>query len=104
MFCRFSKLLIPWLAAAGILGATLPAFAELKARPTAVYLDRPEASVQLVITQRRNERDLDVTRDVRFEDTLPSTFWVSSSGVVSPVSEGASALLVRLGDEQLSIP
>ena len=82
-----------------------PAQAELRVSPTAIVLDRPEASQQVLVTEVNGEKLRDITRDVKYE-VVGSTSLVKADpdGLLRPLVEGTSQLIIRHGAEEARIP
>lgn len=92
-----------WLAACCVLIGicSRPAHAELRVTPPSVRLDRPEASQQLLVDDSEEQRD--VTRQVQFQVSSPAIITVDADGLIHPVSEGATTLLVRRGSAEVKV-
>jgi len=54
-----------------------------------------EARQQLPVTEIVNGREVDRTRDVQFESANPGVASVDSGGVVRPIADGSTSILVR---------
>ena len=80
------------------------AFAELRVSPATIQLDRPEAAQQLLITEIDAARRLDVTRAVTFEVLKPVIVRVDAEGLVHPLAEGSTKVVVRRGTVELQVP
>lgn len=78
--------------------------AELQVSPTAISLDRPEASQQVLVTEVEGDRRRDVTREARFEIATPAIVSISTDGLLRPATEGTTQLTVKFGDKSVSIP
>lgn len=78
--------------------------AELQVSPTAISLDRPEASQQVLVTEVEGERRRDVTREARFEIAAPAIVSISTDGLLRPATEGTTQLTVKFGDKSVSVP
>ena len=98
----FVSVALVWICSA----ARLPSHAEaqLSVSPVSVQLDRPEASQQLLVTNRIGELVRDVSREVTYEVRPPAVVVISVDGLIHPVSEGSSRIVVRLGTVELDVP
>ncbi|RPI89673.1 MAG: DUF1549 domain-containing protein [Planctomycetaceae bacterium] len=77
----------------------------LKANPERVVLDRPEATRQLLVRGLQTAGDSsDLTRSVRFTVLEPQIVRINARGVVVPVAEGRSEILVEWNDLTVRIP
>lgn len=84
---------------------TVPAAeAQISVSPQSVILDRPEGSQQLLVSVQDNESPRDVTREAKFEVRPPAVISISADGLIQPLAEGASKLVVRHGSSELEIP
>jgi hypothetical protein len=88
---------------AGLLCGTAQA-ADLQVSPTAVLLDRPEASQQILVTEVDGDRRRDVTREATLEIASTAMARISSDGLIHPLSEGTTQLTVKFGDKSLVVP
>lgn len=96
---------LPSLVLAFALTVSQPSAADIEAFPSRVVLDRPEATQQLLIRRCRPEGDLaDRTRDVDIAVLDPQIVTVTARGVVVPVTEGRTTLLVTSGNDRIQIP
>ena len=89
-----------------LLSAVLPSssFAEIKVSPAAVKLDRPEASQQLLITDMNGAKQRDATREAKFEVKPPVVVRIDADGLMEPLEEGATTVVVKVGGAQVEIP
>ena len=79
--------------------------AELRCSPPRVQLDRPERSQQLLIsTTVADGRQVDVSRQVKFEVVPDGLVTVDSRGLVRPRVEGKGELIVRHEKEEIRVP
>ncbi len=85
-------------------GLEAAAFAQLSVSPTAVILDRPELSQQLLVTDTVSSPARDVTRLVEYISSHPAVFRVSAEGQIQPLGDGTGQLTIRRGDDQLIVP
>jgi hypothetical protein len=81
-----------------------PLRAAVVVAPTAVMLDSPEATQQLLITDVTPERRLDLTRTAAYQSLNPQIATVDETGLVTPRGEGKAEILVKHGNEQLRVP
>jgi hypothetical protein len=91
----------------GLLGAIVcatTASAELKVSPDRVRLDQPEASLQLLITDQQGDTRRDVTREVQYQVQPPVVVRVEADGLIHPLAEGTTRLVVRRGNDQVEVP
>ena len=73
--------------------------------PSAVRLTGPESSQQLVVNHRmKNGRAADLTRDVEYSISDAAIATVNSHGMVIPLQEGETQILVRHGQWSQQIP
>jgi hypothetical protein len=76
--------------------------AALRVSPPKVRLDSPEATQQLLVSLAGNPKDL--TRGAVYSIVDPKVAAVSAAGVVRPVAEGKTEVLVRRGAFQVKVP
>jgi len=88
-----------WAALAFVVGVS-PAWAALAVSPTAVLLDSPEASQQLLV----NLPTSDGTRSATYQVADPAIAVVDVTGMVTPKGEGKTVVTVKHGAETASIP
>ncbi|MBC8115280.1 MAG: hypothetical protein H7062_12925, partial [Candidatus Saccharimonas sp.] len=96
----------PLVAATLALCAALSASsarAQLSVSPTAIHLDRPEGSQQLLVTVQEGELRRDVTREVKYEVRSPAVIVIGADGLIQPLAEGNSQLVVRHGAVELQV-
>ena len=79
-------------------------WAEIRVSPAAVKLDRPEASQQLLITDVNGEKQRDATREAKFEVKPPVVVRVDADGLMEPLEEGTTTVVVKVGAAQVEIP
>jgi hypothetical protein len=86
--------------------ASLPviASAELRVTPNAVRLDRPEDSLQLLVTDVQGPVSHDATRSVTYEVKGAPIVRVDADGLIHPLAEGTSELVVRSGGIEIVVP
>ena len=72
-----------------------PAWGEVRVSPAAVQLDRPEASQQVLVTEDLAGIQRDLTREARYELLPPGIAQVDAEGLVRPITEGTTKLIVH---------
>ncbi|MFO0905434.1 MAG: DUF1549 and DUF1553 domain-containing protein [Pirellulales bacterium] len=107
---RSIKLSTPCLLVA-VLSAfafALPAFAaraqSLEVFPPQITLDRPEASCQVVVTHLENGERRDVTRQSQFTLVAPQLAAIQPTGLLAPLAEGSTQLIIRFQQLEQRIP
>src|SRR5580765_7565899 len=79
--------------------------AALIVNPVGMLLDSPEGSQQLLVTELRPDgRRLDLTRQVQFEVANPEVATIDAKGLVRPLGEGATEILIQHETGLLSVP
>ena len=79
--------------------------AALVVSPKSVRLDSPEASQQVLVGFPQSDgRHKDVSRDVTYTVTHPNIARIESTGLVHPVSEGRTEIVVRFQNQEARIP
>lgn len=78
--------------------------AELKVSPATVELDRPEASQQLLITDSAAPPQRDFTRNVTYEVREPRIVRVEPDGLVYPLADGSTQIVVKSAGTELLVP
>lgn len=91
------------LALSILAGGTLRA-ATLEISPSSIVIDRPESSPQVLVTLVEGSVRRDVTRDSQYVIAATDVARVDSSGLVTPLGDGATELVVRHGDQQQRVP
>jgi len=105
MACHICRLIAATIAIAGLSCFTGSALAELQVRPAAITLRGPESSVQVVVmTPGESGRMIDVTRQVTFTTADPKIAQAAPGGLITPIAEGATMLVVQQGDERVETP
>ncbi len=100
---RYLGLLVTVVAWAAPPSDALAAAVEVS--PAAVALDRPEAAQQLLVTASDDSgRRRDVTRDVSYRFSVEGIAKIDARGVLRPLAEGQTELVVRHGREQVRVP
>ncbi len=78
--------------------------AELRVSPTAVKIDRPEDSLQLLVSDVQPVMTRDMTRAVTYEVLPPLIATVDAEGLVQPIAEGTTQLRIRAESVELTVP
>ncbi|WP_010584002.1 DUF1549 domain-containing protein [Schlesneria paludicola] len=78
--------------------------AQVRVTPTSITLDRPESSQQMLITEFSENGQIDRTREANYSVSNPKLARVDQNGLVYPSSEGFTELVVRQGDQKVTIP
>ena len=77
--------------------ATRSVDAEIRVSPAAIVLDSPESSQQLLVTLRHKDgRTRDVSRKVEFAFKNVEVAEVTQRGLVRPIRDGQTELMVRV--------
>ena len=76
--------------------------AALQVSPTAVILDSPETTQQMLV--RSSASPVDLTRLATYTIADARIAVVDSAGLVMPKAEGKTTILVRHGSEQATVP
>lgn len=84
--------------------AAKPLHAEVRVRPERVALSRPEDSQQLLVTEALEGRERDLTRTVKFVVAEPAIVRVDAEGLVHPLAEGETTLIIVAGGSELRVP
>ncbi|HEY4259289.1 MAG TPA: hypothetical protein VGM98_03975, partial [Schlesneria sp.] len=79
-------------------------YADLQVTPVAVKLERPEDSQQLLVAEIHDGVTRDATRTVQFEIKDPSIARVDAGGLIYPLAEGSTQLVVRNGATEINVP
>jgi hypothetical protein len=77
---------------------------ELRISPISVQIDRPEATQQLLVTEHTGTERRDLTRQVEYAVADPAIVRVDPDGLVHPLSEGTTSIVVRRGTETVTLP
>ncbi len=88
-----------WLMFCGV-----SAEAQVSVSPVRILLDRPEASQQILVTERTGDLLRDVTREAEFIAPSDGLVRIDAEGLVRPVREGESQIVVRHGGHEVVIP
>ncbi|TXT31985.1 MAG: hypothetical protein FD138_2125, partial [Planctomycetota bacterium] len=78
--------------------------AEMQVSPAAISLDRPEASQQILVTEMDGERRRDITREAKYEFAAPNIANIAADGLLRPMAEGTTQLVVKFGDRSINVP
>lgn len=78
---------------------------ELVVSPASVLLDRPESSQQLLVSVAQpNQLPIDVSRSVSYQISQPTVAVIDSNGLVHPLSDGQTEIIVRHNKEEVRVP
>lgn len=88
----------------GICLVPSPAAAELKVSPTEIRLDRPEDSLQILVSDVQGAVTRDATRSVRYEVSGPAIIKVDQDGLIHPLADGSTKLVVRSDAGEVTVP
>ncbi len=91
------------VAVVALLMAT-SASAQLQVSPTTVTLDRPESSQQILVTLVTEQRRQDLTRSVEYVVESPAIVTIDREGLIHPLAEGTTRLLVKHAGGEAAIP
>ena len=80
------------------------AVAELRVAPVEVILDRPESRQQLLVSFEPESRVRDLTRRSRYSVADSRVVVVDRAGLVEPLSEGRTEILVTADEGQQTVP
>jgi len=79
--------------------------ASVKVLPPAVSLRSPEASQQLLVSAPGSgDRSIDITRDVTYEIVDPDIITIDDRGLIEPLGEGQTEIVVRHGADAVRLP
>jgi hypothetical protein len=78
--------------------------AQMTVSPTAVTIDRPEASQQLLVTDQAGLFRTDLTRQVDYAVSNPKVIRVDAEGLIFPLADGVTQVMVRNGGREIVIP
>jgi len=92
------------LAGSLIVLGPVVASAQLSVSPTAVTLDRPEASQQLLVSDQVGPQRHDLSRAVQYLSANPAIATIDADGLVHPVADGATQITIQRGADQLAVP
>src|SRR5262245_14025712 len=91
-------------AAAVCVCSGVVAFAQVSVSPTAVTLDRPEATQQLLITEQAGAVRRDHTRTAEYTVANPAIARVDAEGLVHPLTDGVTQVTIKQGTNVLTVP
>lgn len=73
--------------------------------PAAVHLDSPEATEQLLVTETATGgKQVDRTRAAKYQSGDPAVVAVDATGLLTPLADGKTEIVVRDGAEVLRVP
>src|SRR5207302_1716130 len=79
--------------------------AALRVSPAEVALNRPEGAQQLLVTEMLPDgRSRDATRAAHYEITSAAVVTVDSTGLVRPLADGTTQIVIRHGADEVRIP
>ena len=88
---------------------TLAAFSDLALaaaivpEPATVTLVGPHAQQQLIVSERVDGFDVDLTRSVEFTSENAAIATVDTQGLITPVANGRAAILIRRGTDEARV-
>lgn len=94
-----------WTALVLALAAScqMSAAAEIRVTPASVHLDRPEDSLQLLVTKTEASANSDLTRSVEYV-VKDGIVRVDTDGLIHPLREGTTSLIVRGDGNEIAVP
>lgn len=87
-----------------LLSLVTPAAAALRVQPPTVLLEGPDATQQLLVSSTSTANPADLTRRVRYQPANPSIVRIDEAGLVEPIAEGTTEILIIHDKEQARIP
>ncbi len=89
-----------------VLAAALRAGTSVEIAPASVLLEKPEATVQIVVFSQdeKTGRKIDVTRQATLHVTPSTVAKIDTRGLISPVANGSGQVVVRFAGKTQSIP
>lgn len=95
-----------WTGIVGVCVISYPELAqgELRVTPNVVRLERPEDSQQLLVADVQGAVSRDITRDIQFEVNPPLVVKVDADGLVHPLAEGTTQLVIRSNGNEVVVP
>ncbi len=78
--------------------------AELVVSPQTILLDRPEGSQQVLVTEQAGSQRIDLSRTVDYAVANPAIARAATDGLIQPLSDGRTELVVRWGRDSVMIP
>ncbi|MEX0819460.1 MAG: DUF1549 and DUF1553 domain-containing protein [Pirellulaceae bacterium] len=80
-------------------------FADIVVSPASVMLDRPESSQQLLVSvSQPDQRTRDVSREVTYEIARPEVATIEPSGLIHPLRNGQTEIIVRHQGGEIRVP
>ncbi len=80
-------------------------FARIVVSPESVVLDRPESSQQLLVSDSQTNRmTIDVSRSATYKIAQPAIAVIDSTGLIHPLSNGQTEIVVGLNGEEVRVP
>jgi len=98
--CDVTSFLVTWT----LLSIPVACYAELRVSPLAIKIDRPEDSLQLLVSDVQPSMTRDLTRSVRYEVLPPLVASVDADGLIHPIAEGTTQLSIRADGVELTVP
>lgn len=98
--CDVAVLIVGW----ALLAIPASVLAELRVSPAEVKIDRPEDSLQLLVSDIQPVMTRDMTRAVTYEVLPPLIATVDTEGLVQPIAEGTTQLRIRAEGVELTVP
>lgn len=103
-YSRLNLLNVCSVIALTISGCLVSLAGELLVSPSAIVLEQPEASQQLIIWGSGSDnRRIDVTRSATLRVEPPHVASVDERGLVHPLANGSATLLISVGELRTSI-
>lgn len=88
----------------GLLLMSAEVWGELQVTPAEVRLDRPEDSLQLLVAESQGGVTRDATRSVKYEVLAPVIASVDPDGLVHPLAEGTTKVVIRSASGEVTVP
>lgn len=79
-------------------------YAQIAVSPPTIVLDRPEASQQVLVTETIGNQRHDRSRGVEYVVADPALARIDPTGMVYPLADGDTRLMIRHGAEEVTIP
>ncbi|HUG70105.1 MAG TPA: DUF1549 and DUF1553 domain-containing protein [Pirellulaceae bacterium] len=100
--CHLPRSLLSGFALFVLSNASL---ADIVVSPSSVVLDRPESSQQLLVCVAQADRTtVDVSRSATYEIAEPRIAAIDSSGLVHPLRDGRTEIIIRHSSEVARVP
>jgi hypothetical protein len=93
-----------WLMLALSALLVAPAIAQVTVSPPAITLTSPEASQQLLVTEKTAAGQSDLTRKVKYVVAPPEIVMVDAHGLVQAKAEGTTTLTITTASGELKVP